>query len=406
MHNILINFLKYFYGSLFIPELLFYEIKHLLSNGKPRIGFANEYIEGNLYEIYLRLEDRASCFWVISNIKVLKDLKKRGIEAYYYWNPGVRLMRPNAWVVSNFGRIPVKTKNTLWVSTDHSINFRGVSKELIEEDKIDFIRKPKDSQLNAYDIHFLSSDITHEYYKNIGLNESSLKVVGHPRTDTLVKNNFNRESIINSMNLDPNKKTILYAPTHSHELNFDYQIKKGLFPGWSNDQAKLLEEICLFMKEKSLNFIIRLHRHDTSWTDKYIDIISKFNNTFKMTGHSHPDSMPYIFVSDVLITDISSIANDYLILDRPIIYLKPDYDPFDGVYSLSTSYLAGYYVMNKQDFYRAIDESLQIPEKFSSKRNIIKNKLHYKLDGMASDRAAKIILEKVKEEEITKTEIY
>jgi CDP-glycerol glycerophosphotransferase (TagB/SpsB family) len=34
-----------------------------------------------------------------------------------------------------------------------------------------------------------------------------------------------------------------------------------------------------------------------------------------------PDVIPSLFVSDLLITDASSVANEYVLLDRPIVFL-------------------------------------------------------------------------------------
>ena len=381
MRNFLKKILRIFYGSIFLPELLFNEIKYRFKKDKPRIGFANDYFEGNPKEIFLSLKDKVSCFWVTTQKKTLIDLKNKGIEAYYYWNPGVKIMRPSVWVISNANRIPVK-KNTIWINTHHGIPFKGITSEQFR------------IELSRYDIHFIPGKIVYDNYKDeVGVDEKILEITGYSKIDSLIKGDFDREKILHSLGLDTEKKTVLYAPTWSQD--FDDLNKKGLFPSWDKNQEKLLEEICQFMEERNLNFIIRLHRYaDIWWSKRFDNLIKKFKNVIKMSSASHPDSIPYLFISDILISDYSSIANDFIVLDRPIIFLETDYELFEE-YLVPPSYRAGYIVEDKQEFLAALIDSLDNPDKFSQKRREIARELHFKLDGRATERAVKIVLNNI-----------
>lgn len=372
------------FGSVYLPELLLNELMFRFGKNRIAVGFANDHFEGNPKEIFLFLNNSIRRYWVTNNKHTLRELRNQGFEAYYYWNPGTRLLRPNAWVVSHPNRIPVKRKTCLWFHTHHSIPFKAVlGKSLLEA-------------MSQYDIHFLTADMIRDHFRDmVMVNGKTLKVVGQPLVDPLIRGDFDREKILCGLGLNPEKKTVLYAPTWSHDFEDSY--KKSLFPKWMQSQEELLEKICQFMEQMNLNFIIRLHRlADMWWSDKFDKLIKKSTNVIKMSSTSHPDSVPYLFASDVLITDYSSIANDFIVLNRPIIYLVPDYELFDDGFIVPPSYRAGDIVKDKDEFFAAIINSLENPDKFSAKRKEIAAKLHTKLDGMAAERSAQVILDQLK----------
>ncbi len=371
---------KILYGTIAAPKLFLNQIK----KRKPRIAFANDFWEGNCKEIFLKAQNRASCFWVTSDTKTLKYLKKQKIEAYYYWNLGLQLIKPDAWVISHANRNPKKKKNTFWINAHHSIPFKAVmAKESWQEKK-------------KY-VNLLSSRIVYDHYKNDGgLQNANLELVGYPLTDLLFKDDLNREEILGCLGLNPNNKTILYAPTWSHDFN-DIS-KKRLFPDWGKKQEQILEDVCQFMKKNNLNFIIRIHRAtDKCWSNNFAHIIKSFKNVVKMSSASHPEHIPYIFSSDILITDYSSISNDFMILDRPMIFLEIDYQIFPDGFVIPPSYMIGHKVKNKYKFFVAIKKCLDNPGQFSQKRKKAAKDLHTWLDGKASQRAVDVILKRINE---------
>lgn len=377
----LIKLSRILYGSIYLPELFINEIKHHLGKDRPRIGFANDFFEGNPKEIFLGLKDKASCFWVTNSRKTLTELKKMKFEAYYYWNPGTKILHPDAWIDSHASRIPVKKKNTVWIQFNHGIPFKGVKNMSVHE---------ADSM---YDAHFLTCKLVFDYYRNERkLNSKILKISGQPLVDPLIRGDLDRDKILNDIGLDPENKTVLYAPTWSHDFNNCNM--KTLFPGWEKDQAALLEEVCDFMKERRLNFIVRLHHAaEKSWTDEFDNLGKKFRNFVSLPFSSYPDVVHLLFVSDVLITDYSSIANDFIVLDRPIIYLEPDYELFDEGYLVPPSYRAGHIVTSKKGFFDGLIDSIENPGEFSVMRKKIAKELHYKLDGRSAERAVKTVLD-------------
>jgi len=376
--------LKVLYGSVYLPGLLLNELMFRFGKNRIAIGFANDHFEGNPKEIFLFLNNSIRCYWVTNDKHTLRDLRNKGYEAYYYWNPGTKIMRPNAWVVSHPNRIPVKRKTCLWFHTHHSIPFKAV------------LNKSLPGAMSQYDIHFLTADMVRDHFRDeVKVDEETMKVIGQPLVDPLIRGDFVRADILRGVSLDSEKKTVLYAPTWSHD--FEDAYKKSLFPKWMQSQEELLEEVCRFMEQMNLNFIIRLHRlADMWWSDKYDKIIKQSRNVMKMSSASHPDSVPYLFAADILVTDYSSIANDYIVLDRPMVYLEPDYELFEDGFIAPPSFRAGDIVNNKEEFFAAVVNSLEDPQKYSARRREIAGKLHVSLDGRSTERAAQILLENIK----------
>jgi CDP-glycerol glycerophosphotransferase (TagB/SpsB family) len=98
---------------------------------------------------------------------------------------------------------------------------------------------------------------------------------------------------------------------------------------------------------------------------------------------------------DLLITDYSSIATDYMLMDRPVIYVMPDYD--DYLYSFGLledmrSNLPGLESKNMPDLKNHIVRSLKDPHKMQSERKRYLKK-YYDIDNPNSCEKISIFIE-------------
>lgn len=147
------------------------------------------------------------------------------------------------------------------------------------------------------------------------LTGENLYNIGLPRNDELVLSNMEKEIKIKSiLNIPPNKKVILYAPTFR-----EYSVDSSL--------ATFLDTPIDFLKWEKIigdKYVVLLTAHYE--VAKLLNIPK--NSNFVINAFKYPYINDLMIVSDILISDYSSIIFDYSILGRPIISYAYDYDKF------------------------------------------------------------------------------
>lgn len=159
-----------------------------------------------------------------------------------------------------------------------------------------------------------SSKLIKTMASSFGVDKFKIKVWGQPRNDVLFRNSNTQKLLrIVDIKLKASSKFILYAPT--------YRDEKGvqIFPFKDIDFVKLDN----FLNLHNLFIFIRYHMEDNVF-----DGINETNNIKFINNENVKDIMDFLNVFDLLITDYSSIYIDYLILNRPIIFLPYDKDSY------------------------------------------------------------------------------
>jgi hypothetical protein len=131
-----------------------------------------------------------------------------------------------------------------------------------------------------------------------------LVVLGYSKLDFLKENTIHRETFLQKIGLDPNKKTVLYAPTF-----------------YPSSIMKIPES---FPKElNEYNVIVKPHSF-TYMRDKYTKDVERMQawnvheNVF-LADVSEVSIIPFMQVSDVLISDVSAVIYEFAALDKPVI---------------------------------------------------------------------------------------
>lgn len=146
--------------------------------------------------------------------------------------------------------------------------------------------------------------------RSFAVSEDKIKVWGQPRNDGLFQKNDCRE-ILGQLfpDLPEYTKTVLYAPTFR-----DYgQVQ--LFPFKDFDQ----EQLEAFLEEKNMLLFIRTHVAEQGSAAPYL------GKRIRFLGNEQAEDVTGILnIFDCLITDYSSIYIDYLLTDKPMIFLPYD----------------------------------------------------------------------------------
>jgi hypothetical protein len=138
---------------------------------------------------------------------------------------------------------------------------------------------------------------------------SQASLIGYPKVDCLVDGSLDRRTIERRLNLDPRVPTVLYAPTWSPYSSLH---SSGV-------------DVVVGLARLGLNVIVKLHDRSCDGTLRgaggvdwpaQLDELSLRYGVHIAKEH---DASPYLFVSDLLITDHSSIGFEFMLLDRPLI---------------------------------------------------------------------------------------
>ncbi len=174
---------------------------------------------------------------------------------------------------------------------------------------------PDQRKINHYKYFFTTSNnVINNLYKNKFSAERFLNY-GHPRNDVLFNDISNKqEELFCDMDIyklikDKDKKVIVYAPTFRTYSFDDFPIS--------------FHTLNQFLKEIGAIFIIKLHNQIYKDFNHYIfEEAAKYENILLHSKNN--DIYPILNKTDVLISDYSSIAYDFLILNRPMLFLTYD----------------------------------------------------------------------------------
>ena len=204
---------------------------------------------------------------------------------------------------------------------------------------------------------------------------------GYPRNDFLI--NYTQEDIQKikeKFNLtNTNKKMILYAPTyrdnqHSSGIGYTYETKVNF--------DKLKEEL-------SDEYILLFRAH---WLVAQSFDFAKYKD-FIIDVSNYDDINELYVISDLLITDYSSVFFDYANLKRPILFYMYDLEDYrDNIrgFYLDLEELPGKILKTESELIQEI-KSISNQFEYTKKYQDFNQKFNYLDDGQASKR----VIEKI-----------
>lgn len=199
-----------------------------------------------------------------------------------------------------------KNKKTIYINTWHG--------SAIKKMGIDAPNSVFRFNISKYDIMYAQSKYDIDIFSNaFELPRNIFVLAGLPRNDELYNVTEKEiESIRDKLNIPKNKKVILYAPTfreYSRDKNGCVSSPPININKW---KEKLSDKyIILFRAHYEINNILGIK------DDDFIKNVSDYNNLNELMK-----------ISDILISDYSSIMFDYSILKRPIYSYAYDYDEY------------------------------------------------------------------------------
>ena len=332
--------------------------------------------------------------WAFKNPEKYKSLEDSNTSVIKYGSKEFykNMAIAKYWITNS--RLPeylIKKKEQIYIQCWHGTPLKRLGFDIEVEggnalNTIKEIKEKYGQDAKRYDYMLSPSRFCTEKFisafnlKNIN-KENIIIEEGYPRNDFLI--NHTKQDIINlkeKIGIPKDKKVILYAPTwrdnqHVSGIGYTYDLNLNF------DQLK--EKL-----EKDYVIIFRTHYFVSNSFDfeKYKGFIYNMSE--------HDDVNDCYIISDLIITDYSSVFFDYANLRRPMIFYMYDLEEYkeklrDFYFSLEE--LPGPIVKTQLELEDEILNIKEYEEKYGEKYKKFYDKFNYLDDGQASKR----VIEKI-----------
>jgi len=350
---------------------------------------------GALYQYFTKYhKEEFRCVWLTNGIEALSYVENMGGEAY------LRRSLIGIWLSLRAGLIVIT----------HNIEDVLVYKPILKKTKVLYlhhgipVRKghlESKSSVTKGDLKFIGHRkyITYMVATSqwgsdrqrsiIPVMPSQVQVTGYPRNDVLFQpDSFMINSIRSKYNLGD--YTVLYASTWRKWDHVRY------FPFKDLD----MRDLCSFLKERKITIIIRPHPSDLKRQrdSSFWKNLNNLNKVVRIIAHNEPvDVQLLLSLSNCLITDYSSIYHDYLLLNKPIIFLPYDIDEYSqktGGFNVDyNEFTPGPKPKTQKEFLGYLEMFYKKEDPYSERRFKIRNIVHKYKDGQSCRRVYELIKE-------------
>ncbi len=220
---------------------------------------------------------------------------KNGIDSGVIHYKIGRNLPVDAYITPNFSNRLHNERARLKIQVFHGVSFKNYC---IKEKAL------------RYDRLFLPGAYHRRRYIESGLfkdGDPRLVVTGLAKLDRLARGEYPRDKVLLSLGLDPALKTVLFAPTGDE----------------GNALHRFGDEIIENLRKLPINLIVKPHDHADPDEKCKVDWMERLRGMKAERFHAslESDVVPLLSAADLLLTDASSVAFEYTVLDRPIVFM-------------------------------------------------------------------------------------
>lgn len=317
--------------------------------------------------------------WIVDKETDVSELRKeeycyyRTLKGYY------ELATAKYWIQSqSLGSLVKKKKSQVYIQTFHgqgALKKMGIDMESNKEKKLE------SDVSKDWDWLITTDPLNEEVMRRCISYKGKCMMLGAANTDYLL--NITEQNIIQikkKLNIDLNKKVILYAPTFRDE---DLKILTDM--DHKKQQEILKERIPIFKLSKLDQYTILLRLHP-----QMRQVLTEIKLPYNFIDVcAYPDMKPLLVVSDILISDYSDIVIAYSVLERPMIFYAYDYEMYANTRGFYINYceeLPGPIVYSEDQLYKIIKEEVMYDKKYKEKLDRFNKKFNELNDGKVSER--------------------
>ena len=304
------SFLRF--GKYFIPlqqDMILFE-----SNIGKSVGDSPK----RIYDEIIRQNLKLKKVWVINKNQTFHDpdtiTVKRLSPQYFYY-----LIRAKYWVNNqNFPHYIKKREGQIYLQTWHGTPLKKMLHDIEQVHGRDegYLERVS-TAITQWDYLISPSEYATNAFKSAFKFEGNVLEIGYPRNDLFFHDDVEQKvrSLKNSLSLPQDKKVLLYAPTFRDNQavgrnKFEFQLQMDI------DRLKeaLGDEYILLLK---MHVVI----------SKKIQIEEEHQDFVIDVSH-YPDIQDLLLITDVLITDYSSVMFDFANTRKPMLFFTYDLDEY------------------------------------------------------------------------------
>ena len=270
-----------------------------------------------IYDELKKRNNKYKIVWVSNKQYPFNDpnvitIKRLSFEYYYY------LSRAKYWINNqNFPSYITKSKNTIYIQTWHGTPLKKMLNDVeVFKGRDKEYKERVNNAIKYWDYLISPSPYASQCFKSAFDFKKEILEIGYPRNDIFYSENKvnleeKRKLIKQNLGIQDNRKIILYAPTfRDDEIN---RAKKHIID-LKLDLQKMKEN---FASE----YILILRPHII------ISNALKLDNSlenFVINGANYNEISDLYLISDICITDYSSVMFDYANTGKPLLFFTYD----------------------------------------------------------------------------------
>ncbi|WP_372699793.1 CDP-glycerol glycerophosphotransferase family protein [Arthrobacter sp. JSM 101049] len=317
-------------------------------------GLGKQYADSPryLYEELLRRGDTRPKVWIYSGRQEFPDPQTRVVKRLspsYFWYLG----RANYWITNqNLPFYMTRRRNATYLQTWHGTPLKHMLHDLEEIHGRDEGYLARVDRAISQWTHLLSpSPYATEVMRSAFAYDGKVVEEGYPRNDVFFGTGLEERvsSVRGRLGIDPAAKVVLYAPTFRDNA--------------SNGRGRFTFQLPFDLEEFDRGFgkdtvlVLRMH----VLVANAIEIPEELRERI-IDASRYSEIQELYLVSDVLVTDYSSVFFDYATLRRPIVFYAYDLEVYrDSLRGFYLDYLQevpGPVVETQEEFFTALRAAL------------------------------------------------
>lgn len=339
-----------------------------------------------IYEYIAQNHPEYECVWAINDGAKIpygaKTVKRFSFQYAYYLAVSKYLVfnvRPPLWYR--------KREEQVFLETWHGTPLKRLVFDQEEvtsaspKYKQQFYRQRKD-----WDFLVSANPFSTKTFRSCFLYEGEMLEYGYPRNDILYWPNKDEiaQQLKEKLGIPKDKKTILYAPTWRDDQHY----------GSGQYKFELALDLKLMKERLQDDYVVLLRTHH--YISDHIDVSGL--GDFVINLSSYDDISEIYLISDICITDYSSVFFDYANLKRPILFYTYDFDKYKnqlrGFYIDMNTEVPGPLLYTSEQVVQAIEDIDEITEEYKERYDQFYDRFCCYDDGHASEHVAEAMLAK------------